>query len=263
MDLEGLTRAATIDALRYPCGRAMQRREHNLGGRKLKSQFTNYVGPTKSRRHGGQAHKRTRSAKRNLKLPFVPPEDWHEPTEKRNGYRIIVQPPGEGFRHILTPEDVRRRLAEFPEWMIAELDVVQFSRMTRKKQSFPCYGMQWGTSLYLYPIEEGLVEYYNAPPTPAQVNEARMYGGEWRETSPGVWGLHWTEESIRDFYLNNILIHELGHLVDSRNTGYVARERFAEWFAVEYGYKRSQAARPPKKITRRHHPVLVPNQKWA
>lgn len=231
----------------------MQRREHNSKGRFLKPQYSNAVPLGKSRRRGGQAHKRSRSMKRNLKLPFIPPEDWHEPREDGAGYRIIVQSPGEGFRHILTPEDVRRRLAEFPEWMLEGLEVVQFSRMTRKKQSFPCYGMQWGSSLYLYPIEEGLVEYYNCPPTPAQVNEARMYGGEWSETSPGVWGLQWTEESVRDFYLNNILIHELGHLVDSRNTGYVARERFAEWFAVEYGYKRSQAARPPKKVTRRHH----------
>ena len=58
------------------------------------------------------------------------------------------------------------RLAEFPDWMLEELEVVQFSRMTRKKQSFPCYGMQWGASLYLYPIEDSLIEYYQCPPTP-------------------------------------------------------------------------------------------------
>ncbi len=164
-----------------------------------------------------------------------------------------MQPPGAGYRHILTPEDVRSRLAGFPAWMIDELEVVQMSRMTRKKQSFPCYGMQWGASLYLYPVEETLVECYDLPPTPAQVNEARMYGGRWGETSPGVWTLAWTEQTVRDFYLNNILIHELGHLIDGRNTGYVDRERYAEWFAVEYGYKRSRREQGPKKITRRHH----------
>ena len=52
---------------------------------------------------------------------------------------------------------------------------------------------------------------------------------------------------MRDYYLNNILIHELGHLVDSRNTGYVDRERYAEWFAVEYGYKQSRPSGPPKR----------------
>jgi hypothetical protein len=203
---------------------------------------------------GTRPSKRIRGVKRNEMLPFVPPEDWHEPRGRGNGYRIIVQPPGPGFRHVLTPEDVRARLDRFPDHVLANLEVVQFSRMTRKKQSFPCYGMQWGSSLYLYPIEEGLVEYYHAPPAPGQLNEARMYGGRWSQARPHGWKLEWTEETLRDFYLNNILIHELGHLVDDRNTGYVDRERYAEWFAQEYGYRHSLArSRRPRTNARRHH----------
>ena len=230
----------------------MQRREHNFGGRFLKPPQYNTVALAKTSRDV-RANKRARGVQRNLQLPFVPPEDWHEPADVRHGYRIVVQYPGPGFRHILTPDDVRRRLAQFPESMLANLQVVQFSHMSRKKQSFPCYGMQWGTSLYLYPIEKNLIEYYTCPPTPNQVNEARMYGGRWSHSSAGVWALEWTEESVHDFYLNNILIHELGHLFDVRNTGYVARERYAEWFALEYGYKRSRGDRSPKKTVRRHH----------
>ena len=231
----------------------MQRREYNSGGRFLKPLQHTTVALARARRRAVAANKRARGVKRNLKLPFVPPEDWHELCESHDGYRIVVQQPGRGFRHILTPADVRNRLSELPGWMFAELEVVQLSRMTRKKQSFPCYGMQWGASVYLYPIEESLTEYYTCPPTPNQINEARMYGGRWSQTSLGVWALAWTEQSVRDFYLNNILIHELGHLVDARNPGYVARERFAEWFALEHGFKRSQAVRSPKKIVRRHH----------
>lgn len=234
----------------------MQRREHNSVGRLLKPLQHNTVALAKARRRNAPANKRARGVKRNLKLPFVPPEDWYELCESHDGYRIVLQQAGPGFRHILTPADVRNRLSELPGWMLAELEVVQLSRMTRKKQSFPCYGMQWGASVYLYPIEESLTEHYTCPPTPNQINEARMYGGRWSQTSHGVWTLAWTEQSVRDFYLNNILIHELGHLVDARNTGYVARERFAEWFALEYGFKRSQAVRSPNKpskIVRRHH----------
>lgn len=231
----------------------MQRRDLKYGGRFSHQPQYNVVAQAKAKRRGNLASKRVRGVQRNEKLPFVPPEDWHEPAEDGRGYKVIVQAPGAGFRHILTPADVRTRLAQFPAAMLADLEVVQFSRMTRKKQSFPCYGMQWGASLYLYPIEENLIEYYHCPPTPNQVNEARMYGGVWTHESRGVWRLEWTEEAIRDFYLNNILIHELGHLVDARNTSYVDRERYAEWFALEYGYKRSRSARPAKKITRRHH----------
>lgn len=231
----------------------MYRRELKFAGRFPQAQQRNAVAMAKSRRRGVQANKRVRGVQRNEKLPFIPPEDWHEPNDDHNGYRIIVQQPGNGFRHILTPDDIRQRLGQFPDEVLASLEVVQMSRMTSKKQSFPCYGMQWGTSLYLYPIEDSLVELYHCPPTPNQVNEARMYGGRWSQDSASVWRLEWTEEAVRDFYLNNILIHELGHLVDARNTGYVDRERYAEWFALEYGYKRSRPVQSPKKIVRRHH----------
>jgi hypothetical protein len=181
----------------------------------------------------------------NQKLPFVPPEDWHEPQERATGYRFIVQHPGRGYRHVVTPEEVRQRLEALPEHFLRPLQVVQFSRMTRKKKSYPCYGMQWGAALYLYPIEEDLVEHYDQPPKPAQLNEARMYGGRWVQEGRS-WKLVWTEEAIKDFYLNNILIHELGHLLDDRNSRPVDRERFAEWFAIRYGYlpTRHLRARP-------------------
>ncbi len=64
----------------------------------------------------------------------------------------------------------------------------------------------------------------------------------------------WTERAIKDFYLNNILIHELGHLLDDRNSRSVDRERYAEWFAVEYGYKPTRRLfAVPREVVRRHH----------
>ena len=104
-------------------------------------------------------------------------------------------------------------------------------------------------------LKPRLIEDYHAPPTPAQRNEARMYGGQWQHESPDGWKLIWSEQSIRDFYLNNILIHELGHLVDTRNTRYVDRERFAEWFSLAWGYKRSERLAVGKQTVRRRHHV--------
>jgi len=189
---------------------------------------------------------------------FEPPEDWYEPdAEGSADYGIVVQSPGHGFRHVLTPEEIRSRLALLPSEVLKPLDLIQLSRMTRKKQSFPCYGMQWGQTLYLYPIEESLIEYYSRPPCPAQMNEARMYGGKWVQKGD-EWKLVWPEAAIKDFYLNNILIHELGHLLDNRNTSYTDRERYAEWFAIEHGFKQSKNrfsnSRPVRtRVRRRHH----------
>jgi hypothetical protein len=192
---------------------------------------------------------------RNVREPFAPPEDWHEPREDGKRYRILVQPPGDGYCHVVTPQQVRDRLASVPPEFLAGLEVVQFSRMTRKKQSFPCYGMQWGSTLYLYPLEESLEEWFTVPPRTEVYNESRMYGGRWDEPCAGSWRLSWSKPAIEDFYLNNILIHELGHLIDDRNTAYAERERFAEWFAIQYGYRATGGAegRRRPKVRRRHH----------
>ena len=82
-----------------------------------------------------------------------------------------------------------------------------------------------------------------------------MFGGRWIQDGGSHWRLVWSERAIKDFYLNNILIHELGHLLDDRNSGYVDRERFAEWFALEHGYKIAVI-----QTTVRHHGIDTPEQ---
>ena len=125
-------------------------------------------------RHGAALSQRARGLEKNEKSAFAPPEQWYEPDDVPgtviHGYSILVQPPGDGYRHVLTPNEIRARLSELPGEMLSPLKVIQLSRMTRKKQSFPCYGMQWGTTLYLYPIEQSLVEYYGRPPKPSQMS---------------------------------------------------------------------------------------------
>jgi len=175
--------------------------------------------------------------------PFDAPEIWHNPvdSDESNSHelKIVKQPSGEGYMHPVSAEDVRERVLQLPKEFREKLDVVQFSQMTRKRRLFPCYGLQWGTAVYLYPIEESLVELYVRAPKPAQRIETEMYGGRWVQDG-NLWRLIWTENTIRDFYLNNVLIHEIGHINDDRNTGFRKREQFADWFAVEYGYRASR-----------------------
>jgi hypothetical protein len=186
----------------------------------------------------------------------MPPENWYEPEEHGTGrYRVVVQPPGEGYCHVVTADDVRERLSRLPSAALRRLEVVQLSRMTRRKKTFPCYGMQWGNSVYLYPMEDSLTETYPRPPKPAELREAAMFGAEWEQQRDKLWVLKWTWSAIRDYYLNNVLIHEVGHILDDRNSSHIDRERFAEWFAIEYGYKptRAEMARKAaRRVTRRH-----------
>jgi hypothetical protein len=203
----------------------------------------------KSTRTASKLGKRARGTGLNNHSTYEPPEDWHAPAdvEDSSDYRIVVQDAGSGYSHVVTEKQIRKRLAQLPESMLHPLHTIQLSRMTRKKRSFPCYGMQWGATLYLYPIEVGLVEYFNRPPRPAEYNETRQFGGRWVQHSSSLWMLVWTEASIRNFYLNNILIHELGHLLDDRNTSYRDRERYAEWFAIEHGLRPSKRSRGARR----------------
>jgi len=183
------------------------------------------------------AFRQRRPQLRSERDQFSAPERWH-PARDDGQLKIITESPGSGYRHVLTAEEVRERVAQLPCEYTRRLEVVQFSGMTRKRGSFPCYGMQWGRAVYLYPIEESLVELYNRPPTPQQKIEARMYGGVW-EAAGRHWRLIWTEEAIRRFYLDNVLIHEIGHVHDERNTNADDRERYANWFAIEFGYRQA------------------------
>ena len=171
--------------------------------------------------------------------PFDAPEIWHEPRGDGR-LRVVNQGAGNGYVHVVDEQDIRKRISQLPTEFQPGVEVVQLSRMTRKRRLFPCYGLQWGSAVYLYPIEESLEELYVRSPRPAQRIETEMFGGRWIQDGP-FWRLVWTRKTVRDYYLNNVLIHEIGHINDQRNTNFRDRERFADWFAIEYGFRASRS----------------------
>lgn len=187
------------------------------------------------------AHRSRSTGRMDRAGQFSAPETWHDPVEQQQ-FRCVIEPAGDSFRHVVTEQEIRDRLAELPEHFVTDLQVVQLSRMTRKRAIFPLYGMQWGPNVYLYPLEESLIERYARMPKPQFRIDTEMYGGKWEEVG-GIWQLTWTEQTIKDFYLNNVLIHEIGHLNDHRNRSYIDRERYANWFAIEFGYRASRGRR--------------------
>ncbi len=214
---------------------------HRQSRRKARRANSRPVKNFQNRAHAARpvaAYRRRSVGGKNQSGDFYAQEDWHEPIG-RDETEYVIQPPGKGYIHPATIKEVRQRIAQLPERFTRDLEVVQFSRMTKKRALFPCYGMQWGLNVYLYPIEESLVETYVRAPTPEQLVEAKMYGARWTQDGH-LWRLNWTPQALKDFYLNNVLIHEIGHVNDTRNTNFDARERYANWFAIEYGYRRSR-----------------------
>ncbi len=213
-------------------------RSQNSGHRSLaRRHATHHVGAVRP----AAAYRQRGNAKQQSTSCFTAPERWHDPQDIHE-IRFIVKPAGARFRHPVTVAEVRQRLELLPEEFVDPIEVIQFSPMTNKRRLFPCYGMQWGENIYLYPMEESLVETYLRPPKPQQLVEAKMYGAVWSEQQ-GHYLLTWTEQAIKDFYLNNVLIHEIGHVLDQRNTNAEKREQYANWFATEFGYRASRGLR--------------------
>ena len=218
----------------------MARRNRHSRSTKSRPQQTRRRQTKRSRVRPASAHRERTTGERDYQPEFNAPEVWYEPSEETtNDIRYVHFEPGDGFVHPVSIRDIQRRLRDFPKKFLQNVEVIQLSPMTRKRELFPCYGMQWGTTVYLYPIEESLVEVYSRPPRPQQMIDARMYGGKWKQYG-NYWELVWSPQAIRDFYLNSILIHEIGHANDPRNQSYTDRERFADWFAIEYGYRPSR-----------------------
>jgi len=188
-------------------------------------------------RFQGKHRRRARSdtKKEPPKNIFYANPTWYEP-ENRKEVNIISKPAGKYYMHLVTVREVADRLEQVPARFLQALEVVELSPMTKNRSKFPCYAMQWGQNIYLYPIEENLIETYVAPPRPEQQIEARRFGGKWSQEGK-LWKLRWTPKTIKDFYLENILMHELGHINDDDNNNPNKREAFANSFAIKYGWK--------------------------
>ena len=56
---------------------------------------------------------RQRRRQDEISSNFSAPETWHEPQERATT-KFVVQPPGDGYVHPVTVEEVKARLAELP-----------------------------------------------------------------------------------------------------------------------------------------------------
>ena len=147
-----------------------------------------------------------------------------------------VERPGPGYMHPLTKDEVRARLAELPKQFLTNLHTVYMPRMTRKRELLDIYGLQYGFVIYLYPMPEDLKETLKTIPPQRRIEFAK-FGANVTDVKD-LCEVQWTVDSIRTFYRDNILVHELGHLVDEKNTREVDRERFAEEFVTKWGRRK-------------------------
>jgi hypothetical protein len=117
---------------------------------------------------------------------------------------IALAPLAPDFMHACKSHEIEHRLRLMPGDQLSGLRAVFLLSGTRKQQlswhsSLGCYGMYWRACVFICAHPFGL-------------------------------GYHYVDE-IRDFYLNDVLIHELAHHVDRRRASdHDTKEGFAHAF---------------------------------
>ncbi len=139
--------------------------------------------------------------------------------------------------------DVENLLGTLPKRFTHALKAV-FLLGGSKKQAISWSKFAYGTYsedvVYLHPFPKAQMKrVYKNPFQPHLLEEYRRAGARLIQ-KPHQFIIEFDRHSLKQLYLWDVLIHEIGHHVDRTNFGkkrLSREESFAEWFATEYGFR--------------------------
>ncbi len=161
---------------------------------------------------------------------------------------IMLDNPSRDFFFPVAPEEVITFLKKLPDEITNKLTHLWFRKVTSKdfeseyscQASFICGS---GVNLItIYPFPADLkMRFGNKKPQKKIIRwyqpfeDNLVYEGN-------EWFLQWTEDSIKKYYLEGLMLHELGHLVDSYLKRFWSKpfkkskaEKFADNFSIFWG----------------------------
>ena len=171
-------------------------------------------------------------------------EKYFEKIYHTPGLTVIEQPIHPDFIIPVDEASIRETLGAVPQKFLSDLAaVIVLGGSKKQEKTFKnlfAYGRYWSNIIVLHPYPKKYLEqHWKTLPKPSILHEYERAGAE--ITRDGKrWRIRFDEESLKQFYLRDVLVHELGHHVDSENfrfKSHRAAENFAEWFASEYGYR--------------------------
>lgn len=210
-------------------------------------------------KHSRRLVSRFRSSKRTNLTPFNPYEcaadrafkrherdiEAHEQrTGGKKGPLVVAEQLHPDFIMPVSPRDVRRQLRQLPAKCLHGLRAIFLLGGSSKQDkvsdsSLSTFGMYGEKCVYLHPYPERSLEMcFPRAPQPHRMWEYRRAGARCNTDAEGTW-VRFTPEALRRFYLQDVLVHELGHHVDrfrADSRSYEKGERYAEWFASAYGF---------------------------
>jgi hypothetical protein len=155
---------------------------------------------------------------------------------------IRIEPTHDEFLFPITANDIRTTLGSIPAQYIMDLDAVLVpsgsKKQIRSMKDHFMHGEYWQSCIFLHPYPKILMtRVYEKVPNPAVVQTYTRAGAIMVPTNRGI-ELSFDIASLRRYYLRDVLIHEIGHHVGGpKKAASQQSERFAKWFASEYGYR--------------------------
>ncbi|RJP66015.1 MAG: hypothetical protein C4532_16625 [Candidatus Abyssobacteria bacterium SURF_17] len=167
--------------------------------------------------------------------------------------RYIVDPPPKGYVYPCTPKDVRRKLASLSEEMLRNVSVIHLCNQVKMNPGVDAH-IYDNSCIRIYPVPEKLRwAYGKKKPNPACMQERLEFGAYWQKIED-EWFLCWDKDSLREYVLSHVLLHEIGHSMDDKHCGTRRGEKLAEAFAHHYGSNAEikRRAKKRKKRLRRY-----------
>ena len=169
--------------------------------------------------------------------------------------QYIVDPLPKDYVYPCSIEDIRKKLEELPSRMLRNLSVIHLCNQVKMNPGVDAH-IYDGTYIRIYPVPDKFRwNYGKKKPNPAFAQERLEFGAYWQKID-NEWFLCWDKDSLRDYILNHVLLHEIGHSLDDVHYGTDKGERLAEAFAHQVGRNRElkRKAKKRNKRLRRYRP---------
>jgi len=186
---------------------------------------------------GGRCRLKCKDGIFNRMHSFLKPSEFEETPI------FIVENPSRDFYFPVSVDDIKDVLYKLPKEHTEHLTHI-WLRKIKKKDYLSDDSLQGcfivGRGVYLivlhpFPKDNRMI-FGKKKPLQKSVNFYKNYTNELRQDKDGFWYLQWTESSIRRYYLESLLLHEIGHSIDSFYTQFwsKAKSREQEVFANSY-----------------------------
>lgn len=159
---------------------------------------------------------------------------------------FIVDNPSRDFFFPLQPDEISRELKHLPQhdWStITHIWLRRFKKTEYENGELPLAEFICGSGVrlvVLYPWPSDLRLFISEKrPSERQLKLYADYTSSLIETDDG-WYLDWTLPELKNFYIETLLFHEIGHNIDwYKRRWTMANRRSREEFADQYAYERT------------------------